>query len=454
MLRAGWLNLPLNSYTDVSMDQSSDPQNELRPVPPSPRGVENTHGMSRSSSAPLDLRGAVPWGSERRVNAWRDLVVVSHLRWDLVFQRPQHLLTRCARERRVFFIEEPMFGDGPLRSEIQVRENGVRRVLLHLPHGIDEAAVLDAQRQLIDMLFAEQGIGSHVLWYYTPMALPFTRHLKPLAIVYDCMDELAAFAGAPPALRQREAELMKRADLVLTGGQSLYEAKRHLHPQVYPFPSSVDVAHFARARQPQRDPADQEAIPHPRIGFFGVIDERFDIDLMREVAAMRPDWHFVILGPVVKIDACTLPQGPNLHYLGSKSYQELPSYLSGWDVAVLPFARNESTRFISPTKTPEYLAAGCPVVSTSIRDVVRPYGQQGLARIADTPSEFVAAIDAALHEDVAARRVRADAFLSQISWDLTWSRMRQLVDGVVRVKLAATGAPVPLTAQQPSRPTV
>src|SRR5215210_7644260 len=127
---------------DVSMDQSSDPQNELRPVSPSSRGLENTRVMSRTSSGvSRDLRGTVPWGSERRVNAWRDLVVVSHLRWDLVFQRPQHLLTRCARERRVFFIEEPLFGEGPLRSEIQLRENGVRRVLLHLPAGIDEASI-------------------------------------------------------------------------------------------------------------------------------------------------------------------------------------------------------------------------------------------------------------------------------------------------------------------------
>src|SRR5215216_3609590 len=208
--------------------QSSDPPTEVRPMTLSPRAAESTRDVSRTPSARSldDFRSAVPWGTERRVNAWRDLIVLSHLRWDLVFQRPQHLLTRCARERRVFFIEEPLFGEGPLRSEIQVRQNGVRRVLLHLPHGIDEASVLDAQRQLIDMLFAEQHIGSHVLWYYTPMALPFTRHLKPLAIVYDCMDELSAFAGAPPALQQREAELMKRADIVLTGGQSLYEAKR------------------------------------------------------------------------------------------------------------------------------------------------------------------------------------------------------------------------------------
>jgi UDP-galactopyranose mutase len=380
-----------------------------------------------------------------------DLICLSHLRWDLVFQRPHHLLTRCARERRVFFVEEPIFGSNTLRYELQVRQGGVRRVLLHVPDGLDEAALNAAQRELIDALLAEQRVQAHVLWYYTPMALPFTRHLRPVATVYDCMDELSAFAGAPPALRQREAELVARADLVLTGGQSLYEAKKHLHPRVYPFPSSVDVAHFARARQTQTDPDDQAQIPRPRIGFFGVIDERLDIDLVREMAALRPDWHFVFIGPIVKVDPARLPRAENIHYPGARPYDELPRYLSGWDAAILPFARNESTRFISPTKTPEYLAAGRPVVSTSIRDVVRPYGQEGLARIADSPAEFVAAIEGALREDAAVRQSRADAFLAQMSWDLTWARMRQLVDGIVHTRLATQAAPRP-TLTSPSPP--
>lgn len=382
-----------------------------------------------------------------------DLVCLSHLRWDLVFQRPHHLLTRCARDRRVFFIEEPVFGDNRLRYDIQPRQNGVQRVVPHLPDGLDEAAMIAAQRALLDALFAEQRIHAHILWYYTPMALPFTRHLRPLATVYDCMDELSAFAGAPPALRQREAELMRRADLVLTGGQSLYEAKKHLHPQVYPFPSSVDVAHFARARTPQPDPDDQQSIPRPRIGFFGVIDERLDIELVRGVAAARPDWHLVFIGPIVKIDPARLPRAANIHYLGARPYDELPRYLAGWDVAILPFARNESTRFISPTKTPEYLAAGRPVVSTSIRDVVRPYGQQSLARIADSPSEFVSAIDAALAEDAGERQAAADAFLRQMSWDLTWTRMRHLVDGIIRTRQAAQAASRPLSTQSSHQPT-
>jgi UDP-galactopyranose mutase len=366
-----------------------------------------------------------------------DLVCLSHLRWDLVFQRPHHLLTRAARERRVYFVEEPLFGARELGYEIQSRQNGVHRVLFHLPGDLDDASTIEAQRQLVDVLVAEERIAAPLLWYYTPMALSFTRHLRSTAIVYDCMDELSAFSGAPPTLRAREQELMARADLVFTGGQSLYEFKRGQHPRVHAFPSSVDVAHFARARAPQAGPADQAALPRPRIGFFGVLDERFDIELVRGVAEARPDWTFVFLGPVVKIPVSALPSAPNLHYLGPKTYDDLPKYLSGWDVAILPFARNEATRYISPTKTPEYLAAGRPVVSTSIRDVVRPYGEKGLTRIADTVPEFVAAIEAALAEDGAARRARADAFLSQMSWDSTWARMSQLVDGAVGVKRVA-----------------
>jgi UDP-galactopyranose mutase len=241
------------------------------------------------------------------------------------------------------------------------------------------------------------------------------------------MDELSAFAGAPPELKDYERRLFQRADLVFTGGQSLYEAKRSHHARVMMFPSSVDIAHFARARALQDEPADQASIPQPRLGYFGVIDERMDLALLEGVARARPDWHLVLLGPVVKIDAATLPQAPNIHYLGPKKYDDLPRYIASWHVALLPFARNEATRFISPTKTPEYMAAGRPVVSTSIRDVVRPYGQQGLVRIADTVEEFVAACAAAMTEDASERVRAADAFLRQTSWDGTWAQMGRLV---------------------------
>jgi glycosyltransferase involved in cell wall biosynthesis len=367
-----------------------------------------------------------------------DLICLSHLRWSFVFQRPQHLLSRCAQGRRVFFLEEPLFDGGPPRLEAApANHHGVRVLTPHLPRGTSEVERHTMQRALLDGMVDQHGITDPVLWYYTPMALPFTRHLTPAAIVYDCMDELSAFAGAPAELQERTEELLRRADVVFTGGQSLHEAKRTLHPNVLLFPSSVDVAHFGRARGDLADPDDQAAIPRPRIGFFGVIDERLDIDLIRAVAALRPSLQIVLVGPVVKIDPALLPRAGNIHYLGQKSYEELPSYLAGWDVAILPFARNASTRFISPTKTPEYLAGGKPVVSTSIRDVVRPYAELGLARIADDPAEFAAAIDACLAEPRGAVIARADAFLARSSWDTTWARMDKLLDLAVEGRRVA-----------------
>jgi UDP-galactopyranose mutase len=279
-------------------------------------------------------------------------------------------------------------------------------------------------------MLAEHNVSEYLLWYYTPMALSFSAHLKPKFVVFDCMDELSAFKGAPAEMREREAELMRRAHVVFTGGQSLYEAKAGRHSHLYAFPSSIDYAHFAQARTLTSDPWDQAGIPHPRVGFAGVIDERMDIELLAGIADLRPDVQFVMLGPVVKVDPALLPQRANIHYLGGKSYKELPAYMSSWDAAMLPFAHNESTRFISPTKTPEYLAAGKPVISTSITDVVRPYGTQKLVRVADTPQDFAAAIDAALNIDAkdADWASRRDAFLANMSWDITWSKMLESIE--------------------------
>lgn len=260
------------------------------------------------------------------------------------------------------------------------------------------------------------------------MALSFTDHLQSTLIVYDCMDELSAFKFAPPRLKALEQELFKRADLVFTGGQSLYEVKQTQHPAVTAFPSSIDKAHFAKANATLTPPADQAAIPEPRLGFFGVIDERMDTALLAGIADARPDWQIVMVGPVVKIDPATLPQRANIHYLGSKSYQELPAYLSGWQVALLPFAQNESTMFISPTKTPEYLAAGKQVVSAPIRDVVRPYGEEGLVHIAGTVTEFVNAIEKALAQQSDENwKRKVERFMRDMSWDNTWTGMVDLM---------------------------
>jgi len=365
-----------------------------------------------------------------------DVICLSHLRWDFVWQRPHHLLSRCAQKRRVFFVEEPVDGDGAPRLDVGTRECGVTVVTPVLPPetNASDAAVL--QGELLRELIQRERIRNFVAWYYTPMALEFTRELEPVATVYDCMDELSAFAGAHADLQRLEDELFERADIVFTGGQSLYEVKANRHGNVHLFRSSVDTAHFAGARQPQCDPADQAEIPHPRLGFFGVVDERMDLDLLDDVAERRPGWHLVVLGPVVKIDAAALPRRDNIHYLNAKDYEELPRYLAGWDVALLPFARNEATRFISPTKTPEYLAAGKPVVSTSIRDVVRPYGNAGLVRIADDGPAFVAAAEAAMAEPAEDRLRRADGFLTENSWDYTWADMNELVAAAAQRRLA------------------
>lgn len=339
----------------------------------------------------------------------------------------------------MFYVEEPIVDHTTTTPQLVTHARGrVTVAVPHLPPDSDD--VSDAmQAALVSELFARHGIRDYVLWYYTPMALAFTSQLAPAAIVYDCMDELSAFKGASPRLTERENALLAKASLVLTGGESLYQAKRRRHHNIHPFPSSVDAAHFAQARAIATDPDDQASLPHPRLGFFGVIDERMDLDLLGGMAAARPDWHFVLLGPVVKIDRATLPTPPNIHYLGQKSYEQLPHYLAGWDVALLPFARNDATRYISPTKTPEYLAAGKPVVSTSIQDVVRPYGEQRLVRIADDVEPFVAACAAAMAEDPVERTRRADAFLRHMSWDATWQRIQVLMD----MAIASTDAARP-----------
>ncbi|WAS90728.1 glycosyltransferase family 1 protein [Nannocystis punicea] len=370
-----------------------------------------------------------------------DLVCLSHLRWDFVYQRPQHLLSRCARARRVFFVEEPVRGDSVPRLECSRRDCGVTVVVPHLPGDLDDDETEMLLRCLVDDLLADQRLTHYVLWYYTPMALGFTGHLAPLATVYDCMDELSAFWGAPRALCERERDLLRTADLVFTGGRSLYEAKRALRPGAHLFPSSIDVPHFRRARARQSEPPDQAALGRPRLGYFGVIDERIDLDLLAAAADLRPDFTFVMVGPVAKIDPAALPCRPNIHYLGQKPYAELPAYIAGWDVALMPFARNESTRFISPTKTPEYLASGRPVVATSIRDVVDPYGREGLVAIADTPADFVAAALRALQPSRRAEWLQqVDAFLARGSWDRTWAQMESLIGAAVRANRAA-GSP-------------
>jgi glycosyltransferase involved in cell wall biosynthesis len=361
-----------------------------------------------------------------------DVLCLSHLRWDFVYQRPNHLMSRASSDHRVFFVEEPRFGTVARPTLELARRKAVTVVVPHLPDGWEGEAATRGLRMLIDELVDREFIDHPILWYYTPISLPWTRHIAASITVFDSMDDLSVFAGAPTGLRHLEAELLQRSDLVFTGGVQLQKRMADRHPAAHCFPSGVDVAHFGKARAVQPDPADQASMPRPRIGYAGVLDERIDLSLISDLAVQRPDWQIVLLGPVAKIDPATVPSGPNIHRLGLKAYEELPRYLSSWDVGWMPFARNDATRAISPTKTPEYLAAGLPVVSTSIADVIDPYERNGLVAIADDVDTTIEAIQRALASDVAEDRKRADAFLSSRSWDAAWAAMQGLIDAALR----------------------
>lgn len=383
----------------------------------------------------------------------RPLICFSHLRWDFVFQRPQQLMTRFAERCPVIYWEEPA-ETLEASPRLAFRENvvpGISVATPQLPAGLTGEAAQAALAGLLDELIAAVGRPA-VLWYYTPMMLPFSQHLKADCVVYDCMDELANFRFAPPGLIELEDALIAKADLVFTGGYSLYEAKRHRHPRVFPFPSSVDREHFGGARSPLDEPAALRDIPHPRLGFYGVIDERIDLELLAAVADAQPDWSLIMVGPVVKIDAADLPRRANIHYLGSQPYADLPAYLRGWDVALMPFAINTATRFISPTKTPEYLAAGCPVVSTPITDVIRHYGELDAVAIAADADAFVAACASALslRNGDGHWLDAADQILRGMEWSITAAGMWSLVEQRIARGPAAPAIVSPTSMKDPA----
>jgi glycosyltransferase involved in cell wall biosynthesis len=379
------------------------------------------------------------------------LIVFSHLRWNFVFQRPQHLLSRLASHYPVVFVEEPIRTDGAAFVERSTPMPGVEVLRPHTP--IDAGGFHDDQLPVLKPLLADylasRQIDDYLVWFYTPMALPLLAELAPRAIVYDCMDELSAFKDAPRQMRQRETALLKSADLVLTGGPSLYESKRTLHPNVLCLPSAVDADHYANALaitrvEPMRRANElQGAIPTPRLGFFGVIDERLDLGLIAEVADADPAWQLVMVGPVVKIDPATLPQRANIHWLGQQPYEQLPQLVAGWDVCLMPFALNEATRFISPTKTLEYMAAGKPIVSTGINDVKSMFSD--VVRIAADGAGFVEACRAALAEKGHARTDRL-ADMQACVWRYSWSETVQAVHRAIEAVLADHAEPARMPA--------
>lgn len=364
------------------------------------------------------------------------LVCFSHLRWDFVFQRPQHLLTRCAQHSKVYYIEEPIFdAEEQAYVSFSKRLDNLWVCVPHLPFGINKKRTNAYLANFLDKLLKNRDLDEFIFWYYTPMALSFSDKYRSKLTVYDCMDELSAFKFAPAELKIMEKKLLAKADIVFTGGHSLYEAKKNQHANIYPFPSSIEKTHFEKAREAGIEPEDQRQISGKKIGFYGVIDERFDIDLIKTIAEKRPEWQIILIGPVVKIDQNILPRNKNIHYLGQRGYEDLPKYLSGWDMALIPFLLNDSTRFISPTKTPEYLSAGIPVVSTPIRDVVQPYGMKKLVHIATSGQEFITAIEKEFQTKNQSEWLeKVDKFLEHNSWDDTYADMRDLINNTVKGK--------------------
>jgi UDP-galactopyranose mutase len=369
-----------------------------------------------------------------------DIVVFSHLRWGFVYQRPQHLLSRLALKSQVFFIEEPIYDPG-VEPYLECSNPALNVLVFRLHTPIATPGFHDDHLPLlipmIQEMLHDEGVKDYVAWLYTPMAVPLAQAFSPLAVVYDSMDELSGFLGAPAELLEHEQTLFDWADLVFTGGPSIYKYKRDRHPNVYCFSSSVDAAHFRQALTGIAEAADQAALPHPRLGFFGVIDERFDLPLLDALAQAHPEWQIVIVGPVVKIDPAALPNHANILYTGQRTYAQLPTYLAGWDVCLLLFARNDATRFISPTKTLEYMAAELPIVSTPITDVAEPYGD--IVYLGDTPAAFIAACERALAASPEERDERIRGMrqvLSQTSWDATAQAMEELIEQAVTANSA------------------
>lgn len=359
-----------------------------------------------------------------------DIICFSHLRWDFVFQRPHHLMSRFAKHRRVFFVEEPILYDGPITWHQEEVSTNVMRCVPYINESVSKTIGQDIYRLLLNLLAEDWNLSNSIFWYYTPMMLDWAADIKPKAIVYDCMDELSAFKDPPKGIIEQEDRLLDAADIVFTGGHSLYNSKRHRHPAVYEFPSSIDIKHFNQALAITEEMPEQAYLPRPRIGYAGVIDERIDLELLAQLAEKKPEWQFIMLGPVVKIEISSLPNHSNIHYLGKKDYSMLPSYFAGWDVAIMPFALNESTEFISPTKTPEYLTAGLPVISTPIADVIRPYGEEGLVHIAGSAADFIDAIHYSLAENKLIRLSNVDRLLKGTSWDMTFEKMERLVNEI------------------------
>ncbi|URM35674.1 glycosyltransferase [Flavobacterium anhuiense] len=352
-----------------------------------------------------------------------DMIVLSHLRWKFVYQRPQHLISRMAQDMKVLFIEEPLPNpDNKEPGTLSIISENLHVLQPNVERIEDIALILPSYT-------GSRNIGS--AWFYSPAFCPILESFKFDTIIYDCMDELSLFKGAHEQLMDQEKYLMANADIIFTGGKSLYESKKRFHRNVHCFPSSVDRSHFEEAKGEISIPSDIGDIPMPIAGYFGVIDERIDLELLHEVAKKLPDVSFVMIGPLAKIEHSDLPQAPNIHYLGMKCYKELPNYLKAFDIALMPFALNDATKFISPTKTLEYMAANKPIISTKITDVVRDYAH--CVHLVENADEFAQATRNLTDSNNNAQwKHQYSEILDRTSWDATSQNMKSIIKSFTR----------------------
>ena len=421
---------PADSCKDDALDALLSPAFDRVFVPPAPP----------VGRVPIGSADAATTGDDRRF----PLVVHCHLRWDFVWQRPQQLFSRLSEHHRILFIEDPLPDEGQARLDISEPCRGVVRVVPRLR--ADSAGDVDAQCAVVAGL-VEAAMSSHPLmagrfddpvqWFYSPMTAPaMLGRFGARGVVYDCMDELANFRFAPADIAERERFLLARADVVFTGGYQLYQEKSRHHDTVHFHGCGVDAAHFGRARLASTVvPGAVADLPGPVLGYVGVIDERLDYALIEALARRFPEASVVMAGPVVKVDPASLPRLPNIHWLGQQAYEHLPALVKGFDVCLMPFALNEATRYINPTKTLEYMATGKPVVSTAVADVVRNFTP--VVDVAHSIDAFLDAVARAAETPDPALLREGIARASAASWETTVASMRgELLDAVLPARAA------------------
>lgn len=427
------------SYAPIQTETTLNPRNTAeskRPI------LQNK--SSRSSSV------TVRKGQHRRRNESSDssahpIIVHCHLCWDWVWQRPQQFLSRLSQRHKILFVEtigpDPELA-APLARFRQVPEfPNVTILRMQFPKWRwDDGDYVDTERRHLVQQFLEgpgKDFVNPIQWFYDPMAVPgFAGQMGEVLTVYDCMDELSKFRGAPPQIVERELDLLERADLVFTGGRKLFESKSQFHDNCHFYGCGVDVEHFGKARAAQTTvPPEVAKLPQPVLGYFGVIDERMDYELVAHLADARPHWSIVLVGPLTKVDPEILPKAPNLHWLGQRAYADLPALCKGFDLCLMPFALNEATEYINPTKALEYMATGREIISTAVADVVHNFGS--VVKIARTREEFVLLCESALDQPDAEAIARGLKMAQQNSWDSIVAQLEgHLVEALQRKRIA------------------